>query len=216
MPKSKPAQTFQRRAQPTDTAHRTRPERTCLRVRHRTGPISSRPLVAPKRLDTDSPKESARPASVELLRLADLVRVGAAVVRTRCLEDGRQILKSRVRQEDAELLAELPLEDVRVPVAVRGEWRRGVVDVQRPEPVEADRRVELVETRVERCRVGHVHAGDPEMARVEADAEPRVATEPIVDRCELLDRAPDRPPGAGGVLHQEPRVARAQLEPLLE
>ena len=42
-------------------------------------------------------------------------------------------------EEHAEALADLALEDVRVPVAVRAERRRAVVDVQRAQPVETDR-----------------------------------------------------------------------------
>ena len=51
--------------------------------------------------------------------------------------------RRRVREELAELLAELALADVRVPVAIRAERRAGVVDVQRAQPVEPDRAVEL-------------------------------------------------------------------------
>ena len=50
-------------------------------------------------------------------------------------------------------IADQPVEDVRVPVAVRAERRGGVVHVQSPQPVETDRRVDLVETRIERGRV---------------------------------------------------------------
>ena len=52
------------------------------------------------------------------------------------------------------------------------------------------------------------------MARVEADAQPRVAVEPLDKRHELVDRAPDRGAGAGRVLDQQPGVAVAALEDL--
>ena len=59
-------------------------------------------------------------------------------------------------EERAEALADLALEDVGVAVAVRAERRRAVVDVQRPQPVEADRLVDLGDERVDRARVGDV------------------------------------------------------------
>ena len=54
------------------------------------------------------------------------------------------------------------------------------------------------------------------MARVEADAEPRMAVEPLDQRRELVERAADRGARAGRVLHQQPRVALAALEDPLE
>src|SRR5947209_2953354 len=81
------------------------------------------------------PERSAQPASAEFLRLADLVRVWAPVVRPGGLEHGRQPFEARVREEHAEPFTELALEDVRVPVAIRTERRSRVVDVQRPQPV---------------------------------------------------------------------------------
>ena len=159
------------------------------------------------------PRVSA--SAPQLLRLADLVRVRAAVLGPGGLEHRRQPLQPRVGEEHAELLAELALEDVRVPVAVRAERGGGVVDVQRAQPVEADRGVDLVEAGVERGRVGHVDARHPEVARVEADAEPRMPVEPLPERRELVDRASDRAAGAGRVLHQQPRLVGAELEHLL-
>src|SRR4051812_7209062 len=137
-------------------------------------------------------RRSAEPAGAQLLRLADLVRVRAAVLGAGGLQHGRQPLEPRGGEEHSELLAELPLEDVRVPVAVRAEGRGGVVDVQSLQPVEADRGLQLVEAGVQSGRVGHIYAGHPEVAGVEADAEPRVPSHPLVDRGELLDRAADR------------------------
>src|SRR5581483_10647023 len=89
-------------------AERAVSERATSGVRHRTCPDGSVLAAAPRLL---------RPARVELLRLADLVRVGAAVVRARHLEHRRQPLEARAPEEHAQLLAEHALEDVRVPVA---------------------------------------------------------------------------------------------------
>ena len=52
------------------------------------------------------------------------------------------------------------------------------------------------------------------MARVEAQPEPGVVVERVVDRGELVGRAPDRAAGAGRVLHQQPEVVGRQLEEL--
>ena len=84
-----------------------------------------------------SPTGSACP---NLLRLPHLGRVRALVLRAFGLDHGGQSLQPRVAEEDAELLAEQALADVRMPVAVRTERRRGVVDVQRAQAVEPDRR----------------------------------------------------------------------------
>ena len=84
-----------------------------------------------------------------------------------------------------------------------------VVDVQRAQPVEPDPCVDLAR-RARRPPLGSVDvvAGGVEVARVEADAEPRMAVEPLEQRLQLLERAADRAAGAGRVLHQQPRVAR--------
>ena len=60
---------------------------------------------------------------------------------------------------------------------------------------------------VELGPVGDVVARHVEVARVEADAEPRVPVERLVERRQLVDGAADRAAGAGGVLHQEPGVS---------
>jgi hypothetical protein len=54
------------------------------------------------------------------------------------------------------------------------------------------------------------------VARVEADAEARVAVETFDYRRELLERAPDRPARSGTVLDQQPRGVGAPLEHLFE
>ena len=84
--------------------------------------------------------------------------------------------------------------------------------MENAQPFEADRRVDLVEERVECDRVGDVDARHVEMARVEAEAEPRMTVEPLVERRELVERAADGAAGAGGVLHQQPGLVRAQLQ----
>ena len=58
----------------------------------------------------------------------------------------------------------------------------------------------------------HLDAGDEEVARVEANAEPRVAVEGVDDRRELVDRAPDRAAGTGRVLDQQPGRVGAVVE----
>ena len=65
-------------------------------------------------------------------------------------------------------------------------------------------------------RVGDVDAGDEPVARVEADAEPRVAVEGVDEGGELVDRAAHRPSRAGGVLEDEPESLVRELEQLAE
>src|SRR5438132_14252917 len=54
------------------------------------------------------------------------------------------------------------------------------------------------------------------MARVETDAQALVPSECDEDGGELVERAADRPTGAGGVLHQHPGAVVAPVEHLLE
>jgi hypothetical protein len=84
--------------------------------------------------------------------------------------------------------------------------------VQRAQALESDPRVQLGDDRVQRGSVGHVAARHVQVARVQADAEPRVGVEALVQKRELVDRASDRPAGAGGVLHQQPGRVRAAVE----
>ena len=95
----------------------------------------------------------------------------------RNLEQRRQSLELRVGEEDAELLAEQAVADVFVPVEVRAERRLRVVHMQAAEPVEADQPVDFFDDAVELGGVCDVVARDVEVARVEADAEPRVPVE---------------------------------------
>src|SRR5437588_12343817 len=77
-----------------------------------------------------------QPARAEVFRFLELRGVGAVTVRAGGLENGRQALEARIRQEDAEALADLACEDVRVTVAVRAERHGGVVDVERAQLLE--------------------------------------------------------------------------------
>ena len=74
------------------------------------------------------------------------------------LEDRRQSLNAWIGEEDAEAFAHHPLEDVSVPVAVRAELGRRIVEVEAAQPVDADALVDRVEGRGEGRRVGDVHS----------------------------------------------------------
>ena len=121
-----------------------------------------------------------------------------------------------MREEGAEALAHLALADVGVTVAVRAELDVRVVHVEAAEAVEPDALVDLAEGRVDGVRVGHVDARDPEVARVEAEPELRVAVKAVEERGELVDRTADRAAGPGRVLEQEPRRALTGGERLFE
>src|SRR4029079_9972776 len=82
--------------------------------------------------------------------------------------------------------------------------------------IEADARIDLTEERVPDLGVRDVDPGDEQMARVEAESEPFVASERVEDALQLVDGPADRPPGAGGVLHQQPRAVVATVENLLD
>src|SRR3954447_21798706 len=105
-----------------------------------------------------------------------------------------------MREEGAEALAHLTLEDVRVPVAVRAERGGAVVHVQRAQAIEPGRRAELLDELVDLLRVGDVVARGVQMARVEAQAEAGMPVEPLEQRVQLCERAPDRGSRPGGVL----------------
>ena len=166
---------------------------------------SSPARASPRR---GSPSDSA---CAHLLRLADLVRVGALV------RPGPPTSSTAGRPCSRGLPRKTPSSSPSRPspmFACRSRFEpSGAAESltcsarRRSSPIDA---VDLVEQRVERRRVGDVDAGDVEVARVEADAEPRVPVEPLVERRELLDRAADRAAGAGRVLHQEPRRRRSR------
>jgi len=134
---------------------------------------------------------------VEVAELLDLVRIRSVAVRARNLENRRQPLQLRVAEEDAHAFGDLTLAEVRMTVAVRVERRAGVVHVECPQSIEANALLDLVHADVQRRAVRHVDARDPEVAGVEADAEPRVSIEAVHEDCELVHGAADRPAGPG-------------------
>ena len=150
------------------------------------------------------PRSSRRPC-VQLLEALHLVCIRAVTVRPGGLQDGREALDARVREEDRELLPSWPLADVRVAVAVRPELGGRVVDVEAAEAVEPDPLVELRRASSRGRPVGDVDARDPEVAGVEAEPQRADGGRAASTRSrELVDRAADRPARAGGVLDQEP------------
>ena len=97
-------------------------------------------------------------------------------------------------------LADLAVAEVHVAVAVRAERVHRVVAVQRAEPVEPDDAVELVQHLGQVVRGADVVARGEQVAGVEADAEPLVPAGDLDQPRQLLERAPERPARAGGVL----------------
>src|SRR4029077_6758694 len=88
---------------------------------------------------------------------------------------------------------------------IRAERGGGVVDVERTQPVEPERVVDLRHQRVDHGRLAEVHAGNVDGARIKAEPESRVAGG--VDHGGQLGDVPtDRVAGAGGVLEQQPAV----------
>src|SRR5581483_2968826 len=77
-----------------------------------------------------------RPAPVQVAQLADLGRVGAVVLRAGDLEVHRELLEGGMCEERADPFAHDAFEHVRMPVAVRPERCRTVVDVECAESVE--------------------------------------------------------------------------------
>src|SRR5262249_57662291 len=103
-------------------------------------------------------------------------------------------------EEGAEALADQPLADVVVAVAVRAEGRFRVVRVECAKSVEAHARIDVREQRVERSAIGDVHARRVEVTRVEAEPEPLVPAERVEDRRELVEPASARAPPPGRAL----------------
>ena len=85
-------------------------------------------------------------------------------------------------------------------VPVGPQRRLGVVDVQRPEAVQADRSIGGLEHRLEARCCADVVAGGEQVAGVEAQPEPGRAARGLDQRVQLLERASERPARAGGVL----------------
>ena len=74
---------------------------------------------------------------MQLAEALDLGGIRPVPVRSGNLEDGREPLELRVREEEAEVLAHFALADVGVAVPVRTEPGGGVVHVQSAQAVEA-------------------------------------------------------------------------------
>ena len=102
--------------------------------------------------------------------------------------------------------AELALADVRVAVAVAAQRRHRVVEVQTAEALAADPLLELGHHRVHPRPRADVIAGGEQVARVQAHAEAPLAAGGLDQRGELLEAAPERPAGAGGVLQVQGTV----------
>ena len=90
-------------------------------------------------------------------------------------------------EEDPEFVAEQAFADVVVAVAVGPERGLRIVHVQRSQLVEADLLVDLGEHPVELFALRDVVTGRVEMARVEADPEPLVGVQGVVEGCEFFD-----------------------------
>ena len=119
-------------------------------------------------------------------------------------EEGRKAVTDEAARDDV------------VPIAVRAERCLRVVDVEEPQPVEADSRIQVGDCVVERRRARHVDPGRPPVARVEADAEPPVAVRRVAERSELGDRPADRATCSRGVLEAEPELVGRQRQELAE
>ena len=101
-----------------------------------------------------------------------LLDVGAVAIWAGHLEDARQLLKRGMPEHVAKaLLADLPLTDVGVAVAVRAERDHRVVDVQAAEALDADHAVELVEHAVDAAGLVHRIARGEEVLSVEAEGD---------------------------------------------
>ena len=91
-----------------------------------------------------------------------------------------------------------------------------VVQVKHLQPIEADQPLELPEGGRVAAGRADVVAGGEQMAGVEADADPAVAVGLRDDRCELLERGPERRALPGGLLEQNHRLAAAPRAQQLE
>ena len=130
------------------------------------------------------------------------------------LEHVRHALEARLGQERGHpALADLAVAEVHVAVAVRAERVHRVVAVQRAEPVEPDDAVELVEHLGQVVRGADVVARGEQVAGVQADAEPLVPAGDLDQPRQLLERAPERPARAGGVLEVQRAVVDSRRAP---
>ena len=68
-------------------------------------------------------------------------------VRARSLQDCREFLQSRIRQEPSEPFSHQTRSEVGMAIAIRAQRGVSVVHVKGPEPVAADAPIDLVEER---------------------------------------------------------------------
>src|SRR4051812_41637672 len=130
-----------------------------------------------RRAPAAPPRPRGEPLVAQRERGGHVARLDGLARRPGTLEHAGEALEAGLRQERrAAVAADLAVAQVGVPVPVRAERRHGVVDVERPQPVEPDEAVELVEHLTERLRAAHVVAGREQGAGIEADPDPLVAT----------------------------------------
>src|SRR3954470_18661211 len=158
--------------------------------------------------------QPTRPAATLAQRLGefDLLarRAPGRVAVARRLEDAGQVLERRGGQEGgAAVLAHLALPDRGVTVAVGAQRLEGVVEVQGAQLLQADLGVEALEHLVDALDGAHVVTRREEVTGVQAHAEALAAPAGAQELGELLERAPQRAAGAGGVL--EVQLAGARL-----
>ena len=129
---------------------------------------------------------------------------------------GGELAERRVTEKGREAVPDEPSCDDVVAVAVRAERGLRVVYVEDAQPLEPERRVQLVECLVEHLGVGDVDARGPPVTGVQADAEPPMPVERVAESGKLTDGATDRPAGTRGILEAEPEVVGRQLEQVVE
>src|SRR3954447_165101 len=173
-------------------------QRSAPRGQRRRGPVRS---------GAGAPRRAAalrKPALAQVIGELHLLGRRAALVRARRLHDARQPVEARLGQEHrAAVGPELALGDVGMAVAVGAERRLRVVEVQRPDPLDADELDALVEDRAERVGRADLEARREQGAGVQADPEALVASGGVDERRELVEGAPERAARAGGVLEME-------------
>jgi len=120
------------------------------------------------------------------------------------LEDRRQVLQARMPEQRPEGGgADQTVARIGVTITVTAALGLGVVQVDAPQPVEADRVVDGVHDAVGLCQRPVLDAGGEEVLGVEAGAKAPVCPGGVEHGCQLAPIPPARPAGAGGVLHQE-------------
>src|SRR3954453_10798367 len=182
------------------------PANSSAKSRRRRG-CSSRIRGSPLAQPTRPPATLA-----QLLGQLDLLarRAAGRVAVARGLQDAGQVRERRGGQErSAAVLAHLALPDRGVTVAVGAQRLEGVVEVKGAQLLQADLGVEALEHVVDALDGAHVVAGREQVTGVQAHAEALAAPAGAQELGELLERAPQRAAGAGGVL--EVQLARPRL-----